>query len=151
MTAIPLLASYRTDRFTTKLWITPDGTYVPLACLHFMYFRDASISDRYGVKFETEQPTRLAALRVGFIRANYETNGGRLTVESMRWDQPARMAVETLIDANREAIDNFEIRILSGEGTVIRSVAQTFLALNEGKRVPLEELLKGLQPDSETA
>jgi hypothetical protein len=149
-TDIPLMDSYRTTRHTTKAWITPQNTYIPLGGWHWEFFRDVAISARYGVTFEAEQPTRLAALRVGFIRVNYEVNGGRLVVETMRWDQPARMAVEALIAANRDSIDNFEIRILSGEGAVIGSVAQTFLALNEGNPVPLDELLMRLNLKPET-
>lgn len=141
---IPLVASYRTTLSTTKAWITPQNTYVPLRCWHWEFFGDREIAMRYGVLFEAEGPTRLAALRVGFIRVNYEINGGRLTIEAMRWEPSARMAVGKLIEANRDSVDNLVVRILSSAGDTIKSVFRSFLATDETTTAPLNKLLKEL-------
>lgn len=146
---VPLVSSYRTTRFTTKLWITPSNAFVPLACWHWEYFQDATISIRYRVNFEAEQPTRLAALRRGFIRVNYRVNGGWLTVETMRWDRGARAAVGALITANRDSIDNLEIRALSDEGSTLRSVSRSFLELNAICPESVDELLFELSSQGE--
>ena len=110
------LTGYRTDRRTSKFWITPQNDLVALDCWHYEYFRDPAIADKYGVPFGPEVPTRLAALRVGFVRGNYERNGGLLTLETMRRDRPLRKLIDALVLANAEALDMVRLHTVDRNG-----------------------------------
>src|ERR1700679_2215806 len=81
---VPKLASYISDKLTSKAWISPTGSLIPLpSSWHWDYFRNnPEVATTYGIEVTDEQGTRMAALAVGFIRVNYERNTGTLTVES---------------------------------------------------------------------
>ena len=81
---VPKFTEFTTTPSESKVWITPENDLVPLGCWHYEYFHDPKISQKYGVIFGEENPTRLAALRVGFVRVNYERNGGKATIETIR-------------------------------------------------------------------
>jgi hypothetical protein len=106
------LASYRTDSRTSKFWVTPSNEIIQLTTFHYQYFSDPVLAQRYGVPFDTEIPTRLAALRVGFVRGNYERNGGRLTIESMRFNRALRKLIDELVLFNCEALDQVRMTII---------------------------------------
>jgi hypothetical protein len=115
-TTIPDLSRLRTSPRETKLWITPENLFVPLACWHFEYFRDSDISRRYGVAFGPEIPTRLAALGVGFVRVNFRRNGALLTLESIRWDRKLRQLIDRLVLRNADALDLVRMHLVDREG-----------------------------------
>ena len=114
------LTSFRTDSRTSKFWITPENATVPLDCWHYEYFRDPAISRQYGVPFGPEVPTRLAALRVGFVRGNYERHGGLLTLETMRRDRPLRKLIDAMVLANADALDLVRLNTVDSEGQAIQ-------------------------------
>ncbi len=108
------------DQKTRKWWITPENRVISLSTLHYEYFRDPSIAEKYQIVFRDEETTRLDALRVGFIRVNYECNGGQLTVESMRWDRNLRKLVDGFVLDNAEAIDLARIHLVDCMGQAIQ-------------------------------
>jgi hypothetical protein len=113
------LTRFRTDSRTSKFWITPENATVALDCWHYEYFRDPAISRKYGVPFGPEVPTRLAALRVGFVRGNYERNGARLTLETMRHDRLLRKLIDALVLANADALDLVRLHTVDREGQAL--------------------------------
>jgi hypothetical protein len=110
------LSHFRTSPTTAKGWITPENDIVPLATAHFDYFGDPTKVQKYGVARRDEQTTRLDALRVGFVRLNYEVNGGHLTLETMRWDQTLRQLTTDLVLANAESLDLVHLHRLGEKG-----------------------------------
>ena len=118
--SFPKFAEFMTTRKTRKLWITPENHIIPLSAWHFEYFRDPKISTKYGVIFRDEENTRLDALRVGFVRINYEVNGGRLTIETMRWDRALRELTNSLILANADAIDVAHLHLINKAGQAVQ-------------------------------
>jgi len=133
----PKLNEFTTTRFTSKMWIDPENQLVALHSWHYEYFRDhPKVAEKYGVAFEDEEKTRLAALRVGFIRMNYEKNGGFLTIETMRWDPALRALVDRFIDDNIEALDHMRINLLRADGIAIGVAYVSIMVLRiEGKPV----------------
>ena len=117
--SIPRFDAHRTDRFTSKFWITPDNVFVPLATWHFQYFANPTISARWAVPFGPEDPTRLAALGVGFLRVNYELRGGKLALETIRWDKELQKLTTELVLANADAIDVVHLHRLESTGQAV--------------------------------
>jgi hypothetical protein len=136
------LTAFRSTLSTSKLWISPDNKVVPLmGCWHYEYFRDPQIAEKYGVPFGAEIPTRLAALRVGFVRVNYERNGGLLTIESMRFDPLLAVLMDDLVLANADAIDRVRLHLVDGAGMAIGMGTVSLQALRaDGKSVSRQTL-----------
>jgi hypothetical protein len=105
-----------TNRKTRKWWITPENEIILLNSWHYEYFRPPAISQKYGVIFRDEEPTRLDALRVGFVRMNYELKGGCLTIETMRWDRSLRKVVDGFVLEHADAIDMARIHRINLAG-----------------------------------
>ena len=117
---MPKFNDFRTTPKNCKAWINPENEIIPLNSFHFEYFRDfPQIAAKYGVKFRDEQTTRLDALRVGFVRVNYERNGGEVIIESMRWNRALRNLLDSLIFENEDSIDFARIRIFNKSGQLI--------------------------------
>jgi hypothetical protein len=109
-------SEFKTTPKTSKIWITPENNPVALHCWHYEYFRDPTLAQRYGIVFGDEIPTRLAALRVGFVRGNYERNGGLLTIEAMRRDPPLHQVLDALVLANADALDSVKLITVDSDG-----------------------------------
>jgi len=132
------LKDFRTTPATAKMWIDPTGKVIPLLTFHYEYFRDnPGEAAKYGIVYGEEDPTRLAALRKGFIRVNYERNGGMLTIEAgaKGWTQPAIDVIFMLIAVNREAIDCLKIAVLSETGAVIQSGRSRIFRYSESEKI----------------
>ena len=114
---MPKFSDFPTTPQASKAWINPENEVIPLTSFHFEYFRDyPQVAKKYKVVFRDEQNTRLDALRVGFVRVNYERNGGDVTVETMRWDRALRNLIDGLIFENEPAIDFARIHKLDKSG-----------------------------------
>jgi len=109
-----------TNRKTRKWWITPENETILLSSWHYDYFRNPEISQKYGVIFRDEETTRLDALRVGFVRLNYELNGGCMTIETMRWDRCLRKLIDGFILENADAIDMARINLINLAGQAVQ-------------------------------
>lgn len=132
------LIEFMTNRKTKKLWITPApaNEIIPLSTFHYQYFQNPMISEKYGVLFRDEETTRLDALRVGFVRINYEVNGGRLTGETMRWDRTLRKLIDAFVLTNAEEIDLVRFHLLDRSGQAIQVGAVSLMDLRDaGKEI----------------
>jgi hypothetical protein len=128
------LGSHRTSRGGAKFWIDPQDRVIPLLSLHYEFFRDRATAERCNVPFSGEIATRLAALRVGFVRGNYELNGGLLVLESMRHDRALRTLVDEIVLSNRDALDQVRMTILDAEGSAVHGGAVSLLELRQHQR-----------------
>ena len=127
-----------TNRKTKKFWITPapENEFMPLSTFHYQYFQNPMLSEKYGVPFQDEETTRLNALRVGFVRINFEVNGGRLTGETMRWDRVLRKLINAFVLTNAEEIDLARIHLLDRSGHAIQVGAVSLMDLrNTGREI----------------
>ena len=131
---VPKLANVLTNRKSKKLWITPEDEIIPLRSWHYEFFRDPVTSRKYGVIFRDEENTRLDALRVGFVRVNYEVNGGVLTLETMRWDRKLRNLVNALVLENVDAIDMARTNLLANSGQMVQLGCVSLLDLRKYDR-----------------
>ena len=140
---MPKLKDIPTTRRTSKLWITPENEVVPLRTWHYEYFRDhPQIAAKYGVVFRDEQTTRLDALRVGFVRVNYERNGGLVTIETIRWDRQLRNLIDGLILENEDALDMVRIHKVDQTGQAIQVGCVSLMDLRKAGR-PITRLTMG--------
>jgi hypothetical protein len=84
------LHDHRTDTWTAKAWIQPDGAVVLLDSLHFHWIlkHSAQLTEKFGLTLPTnlrhEQDVRVAAVRVGFFRVNYHIRTGSLLFEGLK-------------------------------------------------------------------
>ena len=74
------------------------------------------------------------ALRVGFVRVNYEVNGGVLTLETMRWDRKLRNLVNALVLENADAIDMARTNLLANSGQMVQLGCVSLLDLRKYDR-----------------
>ena len=124
VSGVTKIKDFRTTPFTSKMWIDPTGRIIPLLTYHYEYFRDnPGEAAKYEIVYSEEIPTRLAALRKGFIRANYERKNGKLTIEAGKrgWEPAAVEVIFMLIAVNLDEIDCIRISVLCETGDVIES------------------------------
>jgi len=116
--SLPKFSDFKTTPDSKKMWITPEpeNLVIPLSTFHYQYFADPAIAARYGVEYGAEDPTRLAALRVGFVRVNYEINHAKVTVETMRWNRVLRKLIDSLLFENEDSIDSVWIHTMNEKG-----------------------------------
>lgn len=133
--------SFKTTSKTCKLWVTPENEFVPLSTWHYQYFEDAAISQRYKVPYRDEISTRIAAVGVGFVRINYERNGGRLTIETCRWSPELRQLLELFVLNNADSIDFVFLKTLDTNGNQLSYNSVSFLELRKsGKEISATDL-----------
>jgi hypothetical protein len=113
-----------------KFWIYPDGKIVNLGKLwHYQHIlANVAKLKKYGIKeselvFTDEETVRLYALSKGFTRLNYSINGGRLVVEapSNNWGRTLKGVIYDFVFDNIERIDHLIIRVLDGQGRVLKN------------------------------
>jgi len=127
--------SYRTDRCTAKAWIVPDGQAISIDRWHYEWIlanRDLAAS--FGVDLEgippEETPVRVAAVRAGFFRLNYQLRDGHLTVEGVafRLTTAVREALfvvllENLAQLGAVSIHLFDANVLKVTNRIILPLA----------------------------
>lgn len=120
---------------TSKMWIEPTGAVVPLGGLgHEQWLSKEStrLNKKYGTKFtNVDDPNdRLRALAKGFTRISYETNSGRLAVETTQrmWTKSLRDRIFELAADNIEKIDNMAVNLFNEKGEIVKQdSAQLFM------------------------
>ena len=105
----------------SKVWILPDGAPIQLGATwhHDWLDKNKDVQKRYGLnvpKFTgtDSEKVREDALKKGFVRVNYLSNSGTLTVEAtaQAW-RKQKEAVRDLVDANLGKIDNMEVNLFN--------------------------------------
>lgn len=127
-TALVPFGSYRTDKHTAKAWILPDGRPIAIDRWHYEWIlanRDLAASfgiDLEGIPLE-ETPVRVAAVRAGFFRLNYQIRDGQLTVEGLasRLTAALREALFVVLVENLEQLGAVHIHLFDDH---VLSVAQ---------------------------
>jgi len=149
----PKISSFKTDHLTSKMWITPDHKVVPLSSWHYRYILDnPKIQQKWGLKGlpEDEQKVRLAALRVGFTRVNYEQRQGILTIEacSKFWTGKLKDTIFMLIADNLDSLYKIQINLLNDRGVAIKSGYSELFRYNDAEKLEhipmISESIEGL-------
>ncbi len=109
----------------SKAWITPEGAPIQLGGQWHHYFMNSApeVRAKYGLEVEENQDAnRIAALKKGFMRVNWNQSNGMLTVEGREKDwRKQRAAIRNFVDKNAGDIDSIRV-ILFDEP--VKAVAQ---------------------------
>lgn len=122
------LAAYKTDKLTSKMWILPDGDIVSLDQWHYRWIlsNKARVA-KFGLDTtnlpDDEMPVRIAAIKSGFFRVNYEHNHGTLVVEGLRtkFSRLIRSAVFKIAMDNIGMIDRLKVTLVDNDVTRVVS------------------------------
>lgn len=126
--AMKSLTSYKSDKLTAKMWILPDGSVKSISGWHYQWIIDnrEELSRKYGLKTDDipasywsnsadEQVIRIAAVKSGFFRVNYEIRNGALTIEGCanKFGKRIKDAIFMLVMENMEQIGYFNINLFN--------------------------------------
>lgn len=146
------VSSYKTDTLTSKMWILPDGKPVSLKEWHYRWLQsNPKIALKYGLDMkklpDEEQPVRVAALKHGFFRVNYEHNTGTITIEGIaaKMHKKIKDAIFVIAIDNLESIDRLRINLMDATVTkLIRSDEVTLFTYrnDEDKLSAVEDILR---------
>ncbi len=113
------LAAYKTDALTSKMWILPDGDIVSLDSWHYRWIlANPKRVAKFGLDTTTlpddEQSVRIAAIKRGFFRVNYEHRAGQLVIEGCRsrYGRDVKNAVFKIFIDNLKMIDRAKITLV---------------------------------------
>jgi len=102
------------------MWILPDGRVAPSSVWHYRWLlSNAELAISLGVPLDDlpaeEQPIRLAALRAGFVRLNYDHKTGTLTIEANRLRLPGKVkqAIRAVVLKNINDVYTLTFNLLS--------------------------------------
>ena len=146
-------AAHKTDRLTSKMWILPDGVPVSLDQWHYRWIlANKSRVAKYGLDTtdlpDDEQTVRIAALKKGFFRVNYEINNGALTVEGLsdRYSKKVKDALFMIVMNNLGRIDRINLVLVNDTVTSVtrkRSV-ELFMMQDDGEKMEAASKALGL-------
>lgn len=122
------LADYKTTPLTAKMWILPDGKTVALNAWHYQWLLDnPAVVAKYGLDLSNlpkeETPIRIAAIKTGFFRVNFEYKNGQLTIEGVRrnYTRKIKDAIFVLLMDNVKSIDRFKLTLTDENVTSVVS------------------------------
>jgi len=148
------VASHKTDLLTSKMWILPDGKPVSLDQWHYRWLQNnpkIALKHKLDVKTlpDEEQPVRVAALKKGFFRVNYERNSGTITIEGIaaKMHKKIKDAIFVIVIDNLKSIDRLRINLMDvkeEELILIRSDEVTLFTYrnDEDKLSAVEDILR---------
>lgn len=146
------VASHKTDLLTSKMWILPDGKPVSLDQWHYRWLQNnPKIALKYGLDVKTlpdeEQPVRVAALKKGFFRVNYEYNSGTITIEglSSKYHKKIKDAIFVIAIDNIRSIDRMKLTLMNETLTKITREEEATLFTyrsEEEKLAAIEDIIK---------
>ena len=145
------LAAYKTDKLTSKMWILPDGDIVSLDQWHYRWILgNKSRVAKFGLDTtdlpDDERPVRIAALKKGFFRVNYEHNRGNIIIEGLKskFSGGAKRAVFKIAMDNIDMIDRMKLTLVddSIERVLVnREVVLFSIPDEQEKLAKVEELI----------
>ena len=117
------LHEHRTDRWSAKAWIQPDGTATLIDSLHYRWIlkHGKQLTEQFGLDLndvpKREEPIRIAAVRAGFFRVNYKIATGSITFEGLksRLSPKVREALFTLGEQSIGRISDVNIHLFDDE------------------------------------
>lgn len=146
------VSSYKTDTLTSKMWILPDGKPVSIKEWHYRWLQsNPKIALKYGLDVKAlpdeENPVRVAALKKGFFRVNYEHNTGTITIEglSSKYHKKIKDAIFVIAIDNIGSIDRMKLTLMNETLTkIIRSDEVTLFTYRseEEKLAAIEDIIK---------
>lgn len=118
------LTSYKSDQLTAKMWILPDGSVKSISGWHYKWIinNKDELTRKYNLKldipesdYENEQIVRIATIKNGFFRVNYEVRNGSLTIEGLanKFGKRIKDAIFMLVMENMNQIGYFNINLFN--------------------------------------
>ena len=138
------LATHRSDRYTAKAWILPDGRAVAIDGWHYEWIlaHRAQLQRELGLDLSaippSEDPIRRAAVKAGFFRANYLYRAGELTFEGLesRQSLAVREAMGVIALESLRAIDRLQLYLFDDDISVVSgSHSLRLVTLDTAERV----------------
>ena len=146
-------ASHKTDRLTSKMWILPDGVPVSLDQWHYRWIlANKTRVAKFGLDTtelpDDEQTVRIAALKKGFFRVNYEINNGALTVEGIdtKYNKKIKDALFMIVMNNLNRIDRINLILVNDtvEAVSKRRSVELFMIHDDGEKMEAASKTLGL-------
>jgi len=137
------LGSYRSDRYSSKLWILPDGSIHSIDQWHYCWILgNGPLLARYGLNMDElpddEGPVRVAAIQAGLFRGNYLIRDGSLVIEGLknRFNSAIKEAIKLLIMSNNTQIGSLSLTLFDDRVTmcVFQTLAR-WAQLNESEKL----------------
>ena len=126
----------RTDPYTSKAWVLPDGRAVGLDSWHYEWIlANSKTAEAFGVDLgalpREETPIRIAAVKAGFFRVNYELRDGHLTIEGLesRVTPLIRDALEVILLESLDQIGTVTIHLFDDTVATLRERQNVSLAM----------------------
>jgi len=141
------LCRHHSDRYSAKAWVLPDGTGLSLDRWHFEWIlANQPIGESFGIDFTTlprdEEFVRIAAVKAGFFRVNYEYRNSLLTIEGLasRLDTPVREALELILLESLDALGGVTIHRFDAAVTSFEACGDRGLGLLSSRSERLEAI-----------
>lgn len=114
------LGSYRSDPYTSKAWILPDGQAISIDRFHYQWIlANGPLVREFGLRVEEllheEDPVRIAAIKAGFYRVNFQIRDGHLTIEGVRTrhHQAIKEAIRELLQSNEKQLGRVTVNLFN--------------------------------------
>ena len=144
------LGTYRSDGFSSKMWILPNGKPVSITDLHYRWLQqNPEVALRFGLDLAAlpndDTTIRIAALNRGFVRVNYEINHGRLTIEAnaRHWTPRIKDAIFVVISGNLDAVDSMKVHLLNAKAFIVKSGCATLFNFKNREKLDHLPLISG--------
>lgn len=118
------LGTYRSDKLTSKMWILPDGETKSISSWHYKWLlNNKEVAAKFGIDVSSlpddETPVRIAAIKAGFFRVNFEMRNGSLTIEGLgnKFHKKIKDAIFMLVLENSINIGHFNIHLFNEDVT----------------------------------
>ena len=146
------VSTYKTDALTSKMWILPDGKVVSLGEWHYRWvMANKARLAKYGLDVtklpDDETAVRVASIKAGLFRVNYEHGNGSITIEGLKnkKNRLVKDAIFVIVMENLNAIDRVKITLFDDHAKkVIQSdeVAIFSYHTDEEKLSALDDILR---------
>jgi hypothetical protein len=144
------LGSYKSDTLTSKMWILPNGEVKSISGWHYKWIlNNKTIAAKYGIDTsnlpDDETPVRIAAIKAGFFRINFEIRNGALTIEGLagKYHKKIKDAVFMLILENSINIGYFNLNLFNDDvtSTVVSKSIPLFKYDDDEKLMALDGII----------
>jgi hypothetical protein len=122
-------SDYLSHALTSKMWILPDGIAVSTRTLHFRWLQMNPVRVlTWGLDVaslpDNEQLVRMAAVKRGFFRVNFEHRSGLLVCEGLKshFSPLIRWVLLQIVRLNQEAVMRLRLTLFDDEVSLVTSI-----------------------------
>jgi hypothetical protein len=151
-TEMKKVSNYKSDPLTSKMWILPNGKPVSLDTWHYRWvLANKTLMAKFGLDVsklpDDESVVRIAALKKGLFRVNYEHTNGTITFEGLKSkkNKYIKDAIFVIIMDNLKSIDRVKLNLFDdgvNKLLVVDEVPIFSYREDEDKLAALDDILK---------